>query len=80
VVQPKDQGTTITNAAVVTVRTTGVDAQAFQAADTAEVRVSAADIPVTGASGFTQQILIAMSAIAAGSIMLVIVRRRRSAG
>ena len=41
VVEPSDAGKTIVNNAVVTVRTTGVDAQAFQAADPAEVEVLA---------------------------------------
>jgi hypothetical protein len=72
-----DAGTTIVNNAVVTVRTVGAEPQGFQAADAAEVVVSAPDIPSTGASGVSRQLYLAALALAIGSALLVTARRRR---
>ncbi len=45
--QPDDEGSTIVNNAVVTVRTVGAEPQAFQAADPAEVEVPGVEVPQT---------------------------------
>jgi hypothetical protein len=89
VVEASDAGTTIVNNAVVTVRTTGVDAQAFQAADPAEVEVPTVaapttttvtePIPATGSSGLPAQTLFALFAIGSGSLLLVLAGRRKRA-
>jgi LPXTG-motif cell wall-anchored protein len=88
VVEWSDEGKTIVNNAVVTVRTTGVDAQAFQAADPAELQVVGAGqqapttttlpdtaLARTGSSSLTQLIAGAL-ALAIGGAMLMIGRRR----
>ena len=46
-VRPNDEGSTIVNNAVVTVRTVGPEPQAFQAADPAEVEVPGESVPAT---------------------------------
>jgi LPXTG-motif cell wall-anchored protein len=88
-IQPTDQGTTIINNAVVTVRTVGAEPQAFQAADPAEVDVPAAaervepvttNLPVTAlaatGSNTVSQSIAAGFALASGALMLAIGRRR----
>ena len=77
-VQASDQGTTITNNAVATLRTTGVDAQSFEVADSATVDVSPADIPKTGASGVSTQLYLAALALGLGSALILAGRRRHS--
>jgi LPXTG-motif cell wall-anchored protein len=90
VVPAEDAGQTIVNNAVVTVRTVGAEPQAFQAADPAEVRVLAAgeqvepttttNLPVTGlaetGSDAPAQLIAAGLALASGSLVLMIGRRR----
>jgi hypothetical protein len=89
VVQESDEGTTIVNNAVVTVRTVGAEPQAFQSADPAEVRVLAAGeqvepttttLPVTAlaetGSDLPAQLIAAGLALASGSLVLIIARRR----
>ena len=76
VVASSDAGTTIVNNAVVTVRTVGAEPQAFQAADPAAVEVPQEDIPVTGASGLPAQLTAALLALASGTLLLVVGRRR----
>jgi hypothetical protein len=91
VVEPSDAGTTIVNNAVVTVRTTGVDAQAFQAADPAEVEILAPGqqaeptttppptaLAATGASSVSLRIALAAGMVASGCLALFATRRRRS--
>jgi hypothetical protein len=77
VVQPSDEDTTIVNNAVVTVRTTGVDAQSFEAADSARVDVPK-DMPNTGPRGLSTQLYLAALALAIGSALIVAGRRRSS--
>jgi hypothetical protein len=91
VVEPSDAGTTIVNNAVVTVRTTGVDAQAFQAADPAEVEILAPGqqveptttlpptaLAATGASSVSLRVVLAAGMVASGCLALFATRRRRS--
>ncbi len=94
VVAATDAGTTITNNAVVTVRTVGDNPQGFQAADAAQVEVLSAGapgqalttttalpapIPATGAGGVPVRVLVAMFTLVSGSLLLVIGRSRRRA-
>ena len=92
VVEPSDAGKTIVNNAVVTVRTTGVDAQAFQAADPAEVEIPApgqqvepttttpppTPLAATGASSVSLRLVLAAGMVASGCLALFATRRRRS--
>ncbi len=93
VVEPSDAGTTIVNNAVVTVRTTGVDAQAFQAADPAQVEMLApgqqveptttttlptTQLAATGASSVPLRLVVAAGMVASGCLALFATRRRRS--
>ncbi len=92
VVEPSDAGTTIVNNAVVTLRTTGVDAQAFQAADSAQVEIAApgqqvepttttpttTPLAATGASSVSLRIVLAAGMVASGCLALFATRRRRS--
>jgi LPXTG-motif cell wall-anchored protein len=85
VVEPSDAGTTIVNNAVVTVRTTGVDAQAFQAADPAQVDILApgpqappttTPLADTGAKSTPLFLAIAAGMVASGCLALFATRRR----
>jgi LPXTG-motif cell wall-anchored protein len=90
VVAQTDEGTTIVNNAVVTVRTVGPGPQGFQAADPAEVAVprageqveptTTAAMPATGladtGSNSGPQLLAAALALTSGSLLLLIGRRR----
>ena len=91
VVEPSDAGTTIVNNAVVTVRTTGVDAQAFQAADSAEVEIAApgqqvepttttlppTPLAATGAKSVPLRLAVAAGMVASGCLALFWAGRRR---
>ena len=92
VVEPSDAGKTIVNNAVVTVRTTGVEPQAFQAADPAEVEILApgqqveptttalppTPLAATGASSVPLRLVVAAGMVASGCLALFATRRRRS--
>ena len=77
-VQPSDEGTTIVSNAVVTVRTTGVDAQSFEAADSASVDVAPKPMPDTGPRGLSTQLYLAALALVVGSGLILAGRRRSS--
>jgi hypothetical protein len=75
-----DAGTTIVNNAVATVRTLEGEPRSFQASDAAEVNVSAAPIPPTGASGMARQLYLAVMAVGVGSALFLAARSRRNTG
>jgi hypothetical protein len=92
VARPADAGTTIVNNAVVTVRTVGAQAQAFQTADPAEVDIVAAGEQVeptttalpptglanTGASSIPLGLVVSAGMVASGWLVVIAARRRRT--